>query len=81
MNSPKCALKQIDDEISQVKDIPLNKGRESNSKNRTCLIGDRGLLLINASTDSKDQIADFANNMYKRMARDQVDLTLFLRYI
>jgi hypothetical protein len=51
------------------------------SKNRTCLIGDRGLLLINASTDSKDQIADFANNMYKRMARDQVDLTLFLMYI
>lgn len=49
------------------------------SKNSSCMIGDRGLLLLNAQ-DSKSQIQDFAGSMFKRMARDQVDLTLFLRY-
>jgi hypothetical protein len=54
------------------------------SKNRTCLIGDRGLLLLNQSLDhndqeANDQLVEFAQNMYKRMSRDQVDLTCFTR--
>lgn len=49
------------------------------SKYRTCMIGDRGLILLNS--DSNDQLTDFAGSMFKRMARDQVDLSLFTRYI
>jgi hypothetical protein len=44
---------------------------------RTLALGDRGLVLLNQS--NSDQIAEFAGTMYKRMVRDQVDLTLFLR--
>lgn len=48
------------------------------SKTRTWTIGDRGLLLVNPSVSSEG-ITDFATSMFKRMTRDQVDLTLFLR--
>jgi hypothetical protein len=44
---------------------------------RTLVLGDRGLVLLNQP--NSDQVAEFAGTMYKRMVRDQVDLTLFLR--
>lgn len=44
---------------------------------RTLVLGDRGLVLLNQQ--NSDQVAEFAGTMYKRMVRDQVDLTLFLR--